>query len=119
MEISKANKHQPTCLLSHYFINKLTVIIGSCQILQEKAERSGGFYTECTRRLSVIEEVAKGIVDELNDHECRLDAMRKVAVMANPAASIHSKKALAFPPNRIQGPPGAGLILGANAPSSP
>jgi hypothetical protein len=92
MEMTNRVRHQPTCLLSHYFINKLTVIIGSCQILQEKAERSDRFDTECTHRLAVIEEVAKGMVDELNDHECRLDAMTKVSVIANPAASIHSKK---------------------------
>ena len=92
MEISKGNRHQPTCLLSHHFINKITVIIGSCQILQEKAEHSDRFDSECTRRLSVIEEVAKGMVDELNDHECRLDGMTKIAVLANPAASAQPKK---------------------------
>ena len=92
MEISKGKRHQPTCLLSHYFINKLTVIIGSCQILQEKAERSERFDSECTHRLSVIEGVAKGMVDELNDHECRLDAMTKIAVLANPAASVQPKE---------------------------
>ena len=84
MDISKGDKHQPTCLLSHYFINKLTVIIGSCQILQEEAECSDRFVEAVGRRLSVIEEIAKGMVGELNDHECRLDAVTKIALSTQP-----------------------------------
>ncbi len=40
----------------------------------------------------MIEEVAKGMVDELNDHECRLDGMTKIAVLKNSAASLQPKK---------------------------
>lgn len=87
MDISKENKHQPTCLLSHYFINKLTVIIGNCQLLEEKAENSDGFISECKRRLTVVQEIAKGMTDELKDHNCRLDAMAKVAMLAHKSAA--------------------------------
>jgi len=66
--------YQPDCLLAHDLINKLTTIVGACELLQDKAEDD----PECMRRLLTIQETAKSIAKDLQEHQCHLeDAVRK------------------------------------------
>ena len=55
--------------MSHKFMNDLTVILGSCELLKEAQQDS----PECKRRLEVIWEVAHGMVEELKAHQCQLE----------------------------------------------
>ena len=64
-----------TCSLSHRFINSLTVIVGSCDILREKAEHSEKADPQCLRRLELIREVAMELVNEVKRHACQLDGL--------------------------------------------
>jgi hypothetical protein len=68
-------EHHATCSLSHRFINSLTVIVGSCDILREKAEHSEEADPQCLRRLALIREVAMELVSEVKGHACQLDAL--------------------------------------------
>ena len=68
---SNLEKHQPTCLLAHDVVNKLSAIIGFCDLLKEKTEKRD---TECAARLTVIHDLAKSAVKELVDHQCQVYA---------------------------------------------
>ncbi len=69
MDLAKISRddHQPRCMMSHKFMNDLTVILGSCELLKEAQQDS----PECKRRLEVIWEVAHGMVKELKAHQCQ------------------------------------------------
>jgi len=92
MVVSAQDKHQPKCWLSHHFINKLSVIIGSCQLLQERVEESDHLDSECIHRLAVIMQVAKEMSKELKEHECQLDAAARMLVVRDPSTSVAAKK---------------------------
>lgn len=67
---SKAERHQPACLAAHNLVNKLSIIIGNCDLLIEKTEAG----TEYARRLAVIREVADAPVKELAEHQRQAEA---------------------------------------------
>lgn len=75
---SGATKHHPRCSLSHLCMNKLSVIIGSCQLLLEEQDRSKKA-AAWVRRLELIQEAARDLVNEVRTHECELEA--KIAVL--------------------------------------
>lgn len=77
MEKLNLGKHQPSCMLAHHFVNKLTVIVGGCDLLTEKSEPD----SELSKRLLMMREIAKSMADELNQHQCHLDAMVRVGEM--------------------------------------
>jgi len=67
---SKAERHAPACTVSHQVLNKLSIIIGNCDLLIEKTEQG----TEYAKRLGVIREVAITTVNELVEHQRQLEA---------------------------------------------
>ena len=77
---STGKKHQPACLLAHDLVNKLTAIIGYCDLLIEKAEEE----TECAKRLRLIHNLAKSAAKELAEHQCQLSS-----VVRSPNAEKH------------------------------
>jgi light-regulated signal transduction histidine kinase (bacteriophytochrome) len=64
---SNWGKPEPADLLAHNVVNKLSAIIGFCDLLIEKAEKQDA---ECARRLTIIHELAKSAAKELTDHQC-------------------------------------------------
>ncbi len=87
MDIAVSEKHTPLCVVSHNFINKLTVIIGSCQLLQEKTEQMECVDCEFSRRISVIESIAQGLAEELKHHQCSLDPATRMALCVQRASA--------------------------------
>ncbi len=73
-------EYQPKSIVSHNFINKLSVIIGSCQLLKEKAEHGGQFDPECMHRLAAIHEIAKAMADELKAYQGELDSVARMEI---------------------------------------
>ena len=69
-------KYRPSCILAHELINKLTVIVGHCDLLKENAPED----SHCLERLMQIREVAKSMAEELNSHQCHLDTMLRTSV---------------------------------------
>ena len=65
---SIGGKHEPACLLAHELVNRLSAIIGYCDLVIEKAEKG----TECAKRLRLIQKLAQFAAEELADHQCRL-----------------------------------------------
>lgn len=65
---SAGEKYKPRCLFAHDLVNKLSAIIGYCDLLIDKAEED----TECAKRLRLIHKLAKSAAKELAEHECEL-----------------------------------------------
>lgn len=68
--------YRPSCILAHELINKLTVIVGHCDLLKESAPED----SHCLERLKQIREVARSIAEDLNRHQCHLDTMMRASV---------------------------------------
>ena len=71
----KAVSYQPLCLLSHDLINKVSVIVGHCDLLSKEV-REG---SEQARRLLSIREVAKSIAQQINQHQCEIEVRNRTA----------------------------------------
>lgn len=56
-----AGPYQPKCLLAHDLINKLSVIIGRCELLQEEIPKDSSVSTQ----LSLVREVATAMAVDL------------------------------------------------------
>lgn len=59
-----AEPHQPVCIVAHKLVNKLSAIIGHCDLLSENVEEG----TESAKRLVMIHDLAKSAAKELTDH---------------------------------------------------
>ena len=74
MEKSNRESYQPTCLFAHHLINKLSTIVGSCDLASEQVEPG----TEYAKQLALIRDTAKEIARELIVHQRQLpEASRK------------------------------------------
>lgn len=81
MDRKTSNASTPTCLFSHTLLNKLSVIIGSCDIALEQLKTDSTPESQVGRRVTVVREIAWELVDELKDHQCLLDGVTKTALM--------------------------------------
>ena len=68
MEKSNRESYQPTCLFAHHLINKLSTIVGSCDLASEQVEPG----TEYAKHLALIRDTAKEMARELVVHQCQL-----------------------------------------------
>jgi len=80
---SNEEAHQPACLLAHNVVNKLTAIVGLCDLLKEKAEQQDA---ECVDRLTRIQGLAKLAAKELIDHQCNLSSIIEMTKSEESAA---------------------------------
>lgn len=63
--------YQPTCMLAHDLLNKLSVIVGLCELVSAEAEPG----TECATRLAAIQDTAKSLAREVVKRQCQLSAL--------------------------------------------
>jgi hypothetical protein len=64
---------QPACQIAHNLVNKLSAIIGHCELVSTKAEQG----TECAKRLVLIRDLAKSAAKELTEHQDQILQSRK------------------------------------------
>ncbi len=67
----------PVCMLAHEMINRLSVIIGNCDLVGTKIPAD----SECSKRLAAIRESARIMAAELNRHQCELNGLMRTTVM--------------------------------------
>ena len=79
--MSAVEKHQPACFLAHDLVNKLSAIVGFCQLLTEKAGQQD---SERLNRLSVIHDLAQSAAKHLTEHQCELLAVMRTAKLEKP-----------------------------------
>ena len=68
MEQSDWKSYQPVCMLAHDMLNKLSVIVGLCELVSAEAEPG----TECAARLATIQDTAKSLAQEVIKSECQM-----------------------------------------------
>lgn len=85
---SGAAKHQPKCMLSHEFLNKLTVIIGSCELLLEDQGESPELDAKRARRVEVIRDIARQMAGDLKEHTCELDGLTKTLLLRDAGTKV-------------------------------
>jgi hypothetical protein len=74
MEKSNRERYQPACLFAHHLIDKLSTIVGSCDLASEHTEPG----TEYAKHIALIRETAKEMARELVVHQCQLtEAVRE------------------------------------------
>lgn len=64
-------------MLAHEMINRLSVIIGNCDVVSAKAQTD----SECAKRLLAIRESARVMAEELNKHQCELNVLMRTTVV--------------------------------------
>jgi hypothetical protein len=58
------------CVLAHDLNNKLSIIVGECELLSEHDEVTPG----CAQRLARIKELAIAMSNRINSSDCRMIA---------------------------------------------
>jgi hypothetical protein len=77
----RMDTYRPLCVLSHDLVNKLSAIIGHCDLLSKEAEVD----SECARRLLLIRQIANSMAEQINQHQCDLeDRIRTAAIQELP-----------------------------------
>jgi hypothetical protein len=61
----KRKLHEPACMDAHDLINKLSTIIGHCDLLTEMTKTT----SEQERRVSSIRNIAVACVKEMKEHQ--------------------------------------------------
>ena len=72
---SKSERHQPVCMVAHDLVNKLSAIVGHCDLLIEIMGRD----VEYAGRLTLIRDIAKAAAEELTEHQRKLAAETRKA----------------------------------------
>jgi hypothetical protein len=68
-------KYQPSCNLAHGLVNKLSLIVGYCDLLKDDALED----SKCRKRLDAIRGIAKDMAHELLGHQCELEVILRKA----------------------------------------
>jgi hypothetical protein len=79
MSSSSDGGYRPSCMLAHHLINRLSMIVGFCDLLAEEAPESSA----CLRRLRQMREIATSAAEELSRHECELEEIMAPAAPAS------------------------------------
>jgi len=74
-----AGRPVPVCMLAHEMINRLSVIVGNCDLMGTKIPAD----SECAKRLSAIRESARIMAAELNRHQCELNGLMRTTLLDN------------------------------------
>ena len=70
---AKKGRHEPVCMVAHDMVNKLSAIVGHCDLLIEMTTAK----TEHARRLVMIRELAESAATELKEHQRNIEAQRR------------------------------------------
>ena len=72
MEIPSRKPYEPECPLAHILINKLSVIVGNCDLLVERIPETSPLW----ERMLLVRDMAKSVAQELGQLECDLLRLR-------------------------------------------
>ena len=71
---SERRPHEPACMIAHNLISKLAVILGRCDLFNERSQS-----IESARHVAVIREIAESIIQELTEHQRTTEAENRKA----------------------------------------
>lgn len=81
MPDSSEMEHGPSCLLAHEFVNKLTIIIGNCDLLIEREAEAEIPDSHSMRRLQVIRDAASRLAGDIQQHTCEISKLARETLM--------------------------------------
>jgi hypothetical protein len=82
MNRKEGESSKPKCPLAHLVLNKLSVIIGSCDLALEESSGPEIPASQLEPQLRVVREMAWDVVRELRARGCELDQATKSPMMA-------------------------------------
>lgn len=65
---SKNTQHQPECPLAHDLINKLSVVVGNCELLLENTPADSPLMS----RMKLVRDTARSMAADLAEFQCEL-----------------------------------------------
>ena len=68
MEETSPDCHHPVCILAHELVNKLSTIVGHCDLSHDPGQTE----RQLTNHLAKICETAMSMAEKLNHHQCQL-----------------------------------------------
>lgn len=77
MEKSARECNRPLCMLAHDLINKLSVIIGSCDLLTDP----GRLDLQGEKHVQLIRATAKSMAERLSHEQCHLVSIAQSTAM--------------------------------------
>ena len=83
------------CIAAEGFINKLSIIIGHCDLLRERAEAAEVQDAGILAGVEIIRKVACGVVRELKEHGCGdLDPIQRTMMLCEAVEEAVGRKQL-------------------------
>ena len=76
-------KYQPSCNLAHGLVNKLSVIVGYCDLAKDDVPED----SKCRKHMEAIRSIAKNMAEELLRHQCDLEVIMRDARKKPPPSS--------------------------------
>ena len=86
MEQSGSLKPQLDCPLAHELINKLSVVIGNCDLLFERTPEDWPLL----RHLNIIRNTAKSMAADLADFQCEVVRLRTSNQTEENSSEVHA-----------------------------
>lgn len=90
--------HCPACIFAHELVNKLAVIVGRCQLIQDPAQSEEAR----SKHVSQIHEAAKSACEMLQHHNCQL--VRRAQIQIKHANEFAPAVSEASAPERADEP---------------
>lgn len=84
------------CLLAHNVVNKLSAILGHCEILDAEAHAD----PRCIERLHKIRDLASSAAAMLQNGECEVEAVTRILELENAFAAAHREPAVKETPRK-------------------
>lgn len=69
MDKADLGKYHPSCFLAHDLINRLSIVVGYCDLLGDEMLES----IVRQKHLHYIRESAKAMAEDLKRHQCQID----------------------------------------------
>ena len=82
MDSANGNSYQLDCPLAHDLINKLTAIVGHCDLLVERVPENSPLFA----RMLLVRDMAKSVGEELGQFQCDLARLRVTQEQKEPVA---------------------------------
>lgn len=81
------------CAMAHDVINKLSIIIGHCDLLREQVEAAGKPNARIVTSVETIRRVASGVVGGLREHGCDAGPIHRTMMLCEAVEETMGRKA--------------------------
>ncbi len=87
MEKSERECRRPLCMLAHDLVNKLSVIVGCCDLLIDPGQRD----PEGAKHIQRIRDTAKSMAERLSHEQCHLVSIAQSVALRKQTSTTHQQ----------------------------